>query len=509
MPKMPFNALVGPSYALKSKPIDVQITMNWMPVNVGIATSAAQWVLYPTPGYTHLQFRLDGVVYDELPCTQIGHIRGMYYTSTGLLGSSVGFLVAVAAEAVFKIDPPGTDGISPIQRLGTVSNLAGQVSIIDDGFGCIISDNVTIYRLDFKTGLFGSLGTESPLEATSVSFYNGLSICAGKIEGKQSNTFFWSDGYDNATWNALSYASAEGFADPISCVKKSAQNIWFFGIRSFEVWGWTGAKDLPFQRLNGSMGNIGAATPAAVVEIGEQIAFLGSGAIGTRKAYITDGFVPKAISTPALEEEWTTYKAFDDAIAWAYTHEGFTFYVCTWLTDNATWVYCLETGQWHNRATRGASDDSYNRWRVVQGAYAYDKMYCGDLEGTRIYQLSSDVYTEDGVQIVRRRRGPHMTKGQGKVKYNSITIACETGMGDPYGQGSQPQLMLKYSNDGGRTFGTELWKTTGRLGEYKTRLKWLRQGEARDRVYEIFASDPVRWVITGCELDIEDCGVGT
>jgi hypothetical protein len=509
MAKLHYPMLVGPSYSTKSKPIDCQITQNWMPVNVGTMASKTQWALYPVPGYSHIKFKLNGTEYDHLPCTQDGHIRGMYYTSKGLYDDAMGFLIVVAAESVYKVGITDTLGFSELTLLGTVSNLTGQVSIIDDGFGVIISDNTTIYHLDLKTGLFNSLGTDAPLEATSVSFYNGFSICAGKIDGQQSNTFFWSNLYTNDTWNALDYASAEGFADPISCVKKAGDQIWCFGIRSYEVWGWTGAKDLPFQRMNGSMGNIGTATAASVVEIGDQICFLGSGSIGTRKCYITNGYLPEVISTPAQEEEWTTYKAFDDAIAWAYTDEGFTYYVVTWLTDNKTYTYCLETKMWHTRATRGAGDDTYNRWRVVQGAYAYDKMYCGDLEGTKVYHLSSDIYTEDGVQIVRRRRAPHMTKGLGKIRYNSITIDCETGMGDPSGQGSEPRLMLRYSNDGGRNFGAELWKTTGKLGEYNTRLKWLRQGEARDRVYELYASDPVRWVILGCELDVEDCGVGT
>lgn len=508
MGRLPFPGLVGPSYSTKSLPIDCQITQNWMPVQVGGVNSKTQWALYPVPGYSHIQFLYNGVVYDYLPSDVPGHIRGMYYTSKGFYSEASGFLIVVAANTVFRINPQNYDGYHEITRVGIVSNLAGQVSIIDDGFGVVISDNLTLYRVDLESASFISLGTDSPLQATSVSFYNGFTLCAGRIAGEQSNTFFWSDLYSNGTWNALSYASAEGFADPISCLKRAGEQIWAFGPRSYEVWAWTGTKDLPFQRMNGSIGQIGTATAASVAEVGDQICFLGAGPMGTRKAFITNGYNVEDISTPALSEEWTTYKAFDDAIAWAYTHEGFTYYVVTWATDNKTYTYCLESKQWHTRATRNAADDSYNRWQVVQGAYAYDQMFCGDINSTKIYQLSSDIYTEDGIQIVRRRRGPHMTKGLGMVRYESITIDCETGMGDPSGQGSQPQLMIKYSNDGGRTYGSELWKTTGKLGQYETRLKWLRQGQARDRVYELYASDPVRWVILGCELNIEDNTLG-
>jgi len=51
--------------------------------------------------------------------------------------------------------------------------------------------------------------------------------------------------------------------------------------------------------------------------------------------------------------------------------------------------------------------------------------------------------------------------------------------------------MLKYSDDGGRTFSNELWRTIGKLGEYRTRVKWNRLGRSRDRVYTVEVSDPV------------------
>lgn len=504
MGRLNFPGIVGPSYSTKTRKIDCQVTMNWMPVPINSTNAKTQWALYPVPGYTHLTFTWNGVDYDHLPSSQVGSIRGMYYTSKGLDKDLLGFLVVVAAEAVWRVYPKGVDGKYEITKLGVVSNLVGKVSMVDDGAGLVISDNATIYRYDLKTGQFGSLGSQSPLQATSVTFYNGFTLCAGKVDGQQSNTFFWSDLYHNETWNSLDYASAEGFADPVLVLKKAGNDIWALGPRSYECWAWTGDKNLPFRRMGGSMGNIGTASAASVVEIGDRIAFIGSGAIGTRKAYITNGYGVDVISTEALEEAWTGYEGFEEASAWAYTHEGFTYYVVTWDTANITWCYCLESKQWHQRATRAPGTDLYNKWRVAQGAYAYDKMFVGDQTSTKLYQLDSDVYTEDGTQIVRMRRGPHMTKGQMKVRYNSITVDCEVGMGDPYGQGANPQLMIRYSNDGGETFGTELWKPTGTLGQFRNRLKWMRQGESFDRVYELYASDPVRWVILGCELDVED-----
>ena len=79
-------------------------------------------------------------------------------------------------------------------------------------------------------------------------------------------------------------------------------------------------------------------------------------------------------------------------------------------------------------------------------------------------------------------------------------LDVETGVGLVSGQGVDPQAMLKWSNDGGATFGTEHWASIGRAGRFKNRAIWRRLGEARDRVFEVRISDPVYRDIVGATL---------
>ena len=71
----------------------------------------------------------------------------------------------------------------------------------------------------------------------------------------------------------------------------------------------------------------------------------------------------------------------------------------------------------------------------------------------------------------------------------------ETGIGLATGQGSDPQVMLRWSDDGGETWSNEHWRSAGKIGVYKARVLWNRLGSSRDRVYEITMSDPVPWRI--------------
>ena len=66
-----------------------------------------------------------------------------------------------------------------------------------------------------------------------------------------------------------------------------------------------------------------------------------------------------------------------------------------------------------------------------------------------------------------------------------------------------PQVMLRWSDDGGHTWSNEHWASTGKIGEYGRRVFWRRLGmtlKLRDRVYEISGSDPVKLAIMGAEL---------
>ena len=68
---------------------------------------------------------------------------------------------------------------------------------------------------------------------------------------------------------------------------------------------------------------------------------------------------------------------------------------------------------------------------------------------------------------------------------------------------TDPQVMLRWSDDGGHTWSNEHWASTGKIGEYGKRVIWRRLGmttKLRDRVYEISGSDPVKIAIMGAEL---------
>ena len=103
-------------------------------------------------------------------------------------------------------------------------------------------------------------------------------------------------------------------------------------------------------------------------------------------------------------------------------------------------------------------------------------------------------------RIRRVRRAPHLTTDLQRQYFESFQIQFQPGVGLNNGQGQDPQAMLRWSNDGGSTWSREYWVTIGQQGKYKNRAIWRRLGWARDRIFEVSMTDPVKAVIVSANL---------
>jgi len=133
---------------------------------------------------------------------------------------------------------------------------------------------------------------------------------------------------------------------------------------------------------------------------------------------------------------------------------------------------------------------------------------------------SENIITESGLNLVAQYVQTYLATQSG------VILTTEAGDGfEPLGQfdlpdiditgyeivtnsysataGYDPQVMLRWSDDGGHTWSNEHWASIGRIGAYGYRTFWRRLGmtmKLRDRVYELSGTDPVKITIMGAEL---------
>jgi hypothetical protein len=80
----------------------------------------------------------------------------------------------------------------------------------------------------------------------------------------------------------------------------------------------------------------------------------------------------------------------------------------------------------------------------------------------------------------------------------------EVGVGLTSGQGVNPQIGLSISRDNGKTWGPQMWKTFGAIGEYRTRVEWRRLGSPREASFKLTVTDPVPVVFVSACINPED-----
>lgn len=108
------------------------------------------------------------------------------------------------------------------------------------------------------------------------------------------------------------------------------------------------------------------------------------------------------------------------------------------------------------------------------------------------------ILTESGDQLVQEDGGQlvieFITAIGGKILVE---------VGQATSTAKDPQVMLRWSDDGGHTWSNEHWRSMGLVGQWGRRVIWRRLGmtlKLRDRVYEVSGTDPIKIAIMGAEL---------
>lgn len=295
-----------------------------------------------------------------------------------------------------------------------------------------------------------------------------------------SGQFYITDNRNPSSIEALEFASAERYPDDLVTGVVDHGELILLGTESGEGFYNSGNSDFPISKISSADIEIGCKAPHSVKKTDNGICFVGSDG----KVYRLNGYSPTAISTPAVEQAIAecSDKSF---IGSAWCEPGHAFYGLK--STGFAWVYDFSTQLWHERESYGLDS-----WRWASVDRCYDRWIVGDTESNAIGYVDANTFTEFG-QILRVEcASPPVGEENLNLRHGLVELVFDQGVGLISGQGSDPQVMLQFSDDGGRTWSSEKWRGIGRQGEYKNRARWKRLGQARDRIYRYAISDPVR-----------------
>ena len=419
-----------------------------------------------------------------------GPIRGLWAHQT----NGTDFYV-VSGVQVFKLSSmTGTPTL-----LGTVSG-TGPVSIADNGTQIFFACNGPSYIYNEVTNVFQQITDPDFPGAVTVGYLDGYFV----FNEPDSQKVWVTSIFEGTQIDALDFASAEGSPDGLVGLIVDHREAWLFGTDSVEVWYDAGLADFPLARIQGAFNEIGCVAAFSIAKLDNGLFWLGTDARGQGIVYRANGYTGTRVSTHAVEYAIAQYGNLADAIAYTYQQEGHAFYVLTFPTGNATWVYDVATQAWHERA--GWDNGAFMRHRSNCQCNFGGNIIVGDYENGNIYRFDLDVFADNGGIQKWLRSWRALPTGQNNLKrtaHHSLQLDCQSGVGLVTGQGDNPQVMLRWSDDGGHTWSNEHWSPMGKIGQYFHRVFWRRLGmtlKLRDRVYEVSGTDPVKIAIVGAEL---------
>jgi hypothetical protein len=301
--------------------------------------------------------------------------------------------------------------------------------------------------------------------------------------------------------NPLSYGTKDGSPDDLVTIIVDRREVYLLGEMSSEVWIDIGAFPFPFQRIPGTSTQQGIAAKFSSARMGNSFAYVSKNNRGEATIVRMNGYIPERISTHAVENTLVGQNV-SDALAWTYQLNGHEVYVVTFPSigeNGLTWAFDNTTGLWHKWLYTN-DQGLYERHRGNCCSFFNQQVLIGDYENGKLYRVSLSDYTDDGQLVRRVRRCPHITSDLQRQYFHELQIQFEPGVGLSTGQGDNPQAMLRWSNDGGFTWSNENWVTIGAQGQYYNRAMWRRLGWARDRIFEVVVTDPIKAVIVSANL---------
>ncbi len=441
-----------------------------------------------------------------------GKTQVALYPTPGLLlfGDTNGFMVRGLLEVrgilyVVKDNKFGSMSSTGVfTTIGTLSTSTGLVSMAATFDEIIIATGSTAYHYKISTLTYAMISdADFPANCSWVTALDEYFIALKPL----TDEFYLSALSDGLTWTALGFAAAEVRSDTLVSALALFQELWLFGEKTTEIWFNTGA-EFPFERQEGAFINYGCLSAQTVVMANNTAFWLGQSGTGQKIILTAENQFPKVISTEAIHDQLETYSTVSDAFAYSYRQLGHEFYVITFPTANKTWAFDITTGMWHERnsinAASGTPQPAYTRHRANCYAFAYNKHLVGDFRTGKIFELNLDTYLDDADKVIQRRIVTPTLSNQGRyMGIYALELFMEPGVGLRTGQGSDPQIMLEISRDGGFTYGNVRTQSIGAIGAYKARVKWNQLGTARDFVFRLTVTDPVKVMMLGAEIEVE------
>lgn len=416
--------------------------------------SKAPWALYCRPGLNAFATLTGGAFRGAIPLGSVAYV--------------------VNGPQVDRVDSLGTvlnigafGGTGPVFMARNRKSPNAQVIIVSGGLRALI-ENDTVSEIT-DTDLPPPVGVDS---------IGGYFVCA-IADGR----YFWSSIDEGTTWNALDFASAESDPDGLLGVVARGQEIILPGPNSIEFHALTGSSSV-FERVPQSTLQLGCLSVAAMKLINGVPIFPASDCT----VRMLSAYSPERISTHDVERSIDAMADKSLLTAQVFSMAGHHFYCLN--GPDFTWVCDLLTRNWYQWQSYGL-----DRWRVEGFVNINGKMVAGDYDSGVLYEIDATTNDDADTNLIWKMVSGPVGAYPGRVIADELYIDMVPGVGlnSTDEHEANPQLMLRVSDDDGKSWSDEMYQSVGRIGDYKRETSFLNLGASGEDGFrfEISMSAPV------------------
>lgn len=467
MPNVPIP-LVGPTYTSRSLPVSAQVARNFY--IEGDQNSENILSFQPFPGAKLF----------AAPAGNNDRGIGVYKNE----------LYKVTDNTLYKITEVGA-----ITTIGTISGSERCVLIEDTGRLVIAIGSGRPYSYDGSTL---TQGTDSDLPTASTVTYIKNRVV---YDGDNADVVFADLGSPLGV-DSANITSNDTKPDDTLAVYAWKDQLFAFGGESITPYYNSATGNPPYKVIQNAVQEAGLGAIHSLASNNNALYFFGN----DQMPYRIRGLQPEPIGNPAIGQEIAGYSKTDNAIGLCFTLHNQNFYLLS-FPNGSSWLFNERVNMWTNLtySTNGLDHSSHI---MNDYAWVYNKHIISDRRTGNLYELDFDTFTDNGDTIFRQRdtrkiSGKEFSFPGKKIFMHRLEVVIETGTGIITGQGSDPELMMQYSDDGGRTWSAERWKKIGQMGDFTRIVEWFDLGCFYERMFRFKMSDPVKLVLITANADIE------
>lgn len=468
---MRIQGFVGPTYQMDAVSFDCQRSVNLFPITSESGSSKNVVALRFTAGL------------EEFSTVGGGPVRGCIEAG--------GRSFWVSGDGFYEVDSDGNE-----TSYGTLLTATSRVTLNFNGAQIMVVDGLYGYIFTLATNVLEQiLDPGFPSPAVFGAYQDNYFIV---VKGGTAQFYISAIG-DGLSWDVLDFTTVESSPDDLVGAVSDGTNLWLLGETSVEVYQNTGAAAFPFERIPGAVIQSGCSAPFTAIIFDNALTWLGQDDRGGSIVWRANGYQATRISTQAIEKKIATSTNPVESYAYTYYEQGHAFYCLQVKSLDSTLCSDAATNyMWHEKSYRNALTGMDQQHRASCHVYFNNMNLVGDREFGIVYRQSLYIYDDNGDEIIRVRISPHQQDEKKLITFGTFELDIEPGRAlqggpnnnVPVRSGSEPNFMMKYSDNGGFTWSNERWVSSGKTGKYKARARWTRCGSARDRVWWVSFSAP-------------------